>query len=133
MYPQFTYSKDWTEKEKYLLAKLAMAEAEGENTQTKTLIIMCVLNRVESKTFPNTIEEVIYQGNQFSPITDGRWDRVEPDEDCYETVKVVQEAQYDCSGGALYFEAHSDGNVEDSWHNRNLEYLYQSNHTRFYK
>ena len=129
-YPEFTYSKDWSEKESYLLARIAMAEAEGCNTQTKTLIIMCVLNRVWSDEFPDTIEEVIFQENQFSPIDNGRWDRVEPNEDCYEAVKVVMEAKYDYSGGATYFENCAD---EDNWHSRNLEFLYESEGIRFYK
>ena len=129
-YPEFTYSKDWSAKESYLLARIAMAEAEGCNTQTKTLIIMCVLNRVWSDEFPNTIEEVIFQENQFSPIDNGRWDRVEPNEDCYEAVKIVMEAKYDYSGGATYFESCSD---EDNWHSRNLEFLYESEGMRFYK
>ena len=34
-YPEFTYSKDWSAQESYLLARIAMAEAEGCNTQTK--------------------------------------------------------------------------------------------------
>lgn len=129
-YPEFTYSKDWSAKESYLLARIAMAEAEGCNTQTKTLIIMCVLNRVWSDEFPDTIEEVIFQENQFSPIDNGRWDRVEPNEDCYEAVKVVMEAKYDYSGGATYFENCAD---EDNWHSRNLEFLYESEGIRFYK
>ena len=129
-YPEFTYSKDWSAKESYLLAKIAMAEAEGCNTQTKTLIIMCVLNRVWSDEFPDTIEEVIFQENQFSPIDNGRWDRVEPNEDCYEAVKVVMEAKYDYSSGATYFENCVD---EDNWHSRNLEFLYESEGIRFYK
>lgn len=129
-YPEFTYSKDWSEEESYLLAKIAMAEAEGCNTQTKTLIIMCVLNRVWSDKFPDTIKEVIFQKNQFSPINNGRWDRVEPNEDCYEAVKVVMEAKYDYSGGATYFENCAD---EDNWHSRNLEFLYESEGIRFYK
>lgn len=129
-YPEFIYSKDWSAKESYLLARIAMAEAEGCNTQTKTLIIMCVLNRVWSDEFPDTIEEVIFQENQFSPIDNGRWDRVEPNEDCYEAVKVVMEAKYDYSGGATYFESCSD---EDNWHSRNLEFLYESEGIRFYK
>ena len=129
-YPEFTYSKDWSAKESYLLAKIAMAEAEGCNTQTKTLIIMCVLNRVWSDEFPDTIEEVIFQENQFSPIDNGRWDRVEPNEDCYEAVKVVMEAKYDYSGGATYFENCAD---EDNWHSRNLEFLYESQGIRSYK
>lgn len=129
-YPEFTYSKDWSAKESYLLARIAMAEAEGCNIQTKTLIIMCVLNRVWSDEFPDTIEEVIFQENQFSPIDNGRWDRVEPNEDCYEAVKVVMEAKYDYSGGATYFENCAD---EDNWHSRNLEFLYESEGIRFYK
>ena len=129
-YPEFTYSKDLSTKESYLLAKIAMAEAEGCNTQTKTLIIMCVLNRVWSDEFPDTIKEVIFQENQFSPIDNGRWDRVEPNEDCYEAVKVVMEAKYDYSGGATYFENCAD---EDNWHSRNLEFLYESEGIRFYK
>lgn len=129
-YPEFTYSKDWSAQESYLLARIAMAEAEGCNTQTKTLIIMCVLNRVWSDEFPDTIEEVIFQENQFSPINDGRWDRVEPNEDCYEAVKIVMEAKYDYSGGATYFESCVN---EDNWHSRNLEFLYESQGIRFYK
>lgn len=129
-YPEFTYSKDWSAEESYLLARIAMAEAEGCNTQTKTLIIMCVLNRVWSDEFPDTIEEVIFQENQFSPIDNGRWDRVEPNEDCYEAVKIVMEAKYDYSGGATYFENCAD---EDNWHSRNLEFLYESEGIRFYK
>ena len=129
-YPEFTYSKDWSTEESYLLARIAMAEAEGCNIQTKTLIIMCVLNRVWSDEFPDTIEEVIFQENQFSPIDNGRWDRVEPNEDCYEAVKVVMEAKYDYSGGATYFENCAD---EDNWHSRNLEFLYESEGIRFYK
>ena len=35
-YPEFTYSKDWSAEESYLLARIAMAEAEGCNIQTKT-------------------------------------------------------------------------------------------------
>ena len=129
-YPEFTYSKDWSAEESYLLARIAMAEAEGCNTQTKTLIIMCVLNRVQSDEFPDTIKEVIFQENQFSPIDNGRWDKVEPNEDCYEAVKIVMEAKYDYSGGATYFEDCSD---EDNWHSRNLEFLYESQGIRFYK
>lgn len=129
-YPEFIYSKDWSEEETYLLAKIAMAEAEGCNTQTKALIIMCVLNRVKSNEFPNTIKEVIFEKNQFSPIDNGRWDKVEPNKDCYEAVKAVAEAKYDYSDGATYFESCEN---ENNWHSRNLEFLYKSEGMRFYK
>lgn len=134
MYPEFSYSKDWDAEDSYLLAKIAMAEAEGENIQTKTLVILTVLNRVHSNVFPNTIKEVIFEKNgntyQFSPIGDGRWDKVKPNEECFEAVQVVMETQYDYSDGALYFETCAD---ENNWHSRNLQFLYQSENMRFYK
>lgn len=135
-YPRFSYSKDWDYEDSYLLAKIAMAEAEGENIQTKTLVILTVLNRVHSDGFPDTIYDVIFQYNpesdvyQFSPVMPGgRWWTTEPNEDCWEAVKVVMEAQYDYSGGALFFESCD----RDSWHSKNLTFLYQSGKMRFYK
>lgn len=135
-YPEFSYSKDWNYEDSYLLAKIAMAEAEGENIQTKTLVILTVLNRVHSDGFPDTIYDVIFQYNpesdvyQFSPVMPGgRWWTTEPNEDCWEAVKVVMEAQYDYSGGALFFESCD----YDSWHSKNLNFLYQSGKMRFYK
>ncbi len=135
-YPEFSYSKDWDYEDSYLLAKIAMAEAEGENIQTKTLVILTVLNRVHSDEFPDTIYDVIFQYNpesdvyQFSPVMPGgRWWTTEPNEGCLEAVKVVMEAQYDYSGGALFFESC----VYESWHSKNLTFLYQSGKMRFYK
>lgn len=130
MYPEFTYSKDWGADDAYLLAKIAMAEAEGESIQGKTLVILVVLNRVWSADFPNSIHDVISQENQFEPIVNGRWDKVEPDADCWEAVYIVETAQYDYSGGALYFES---VNSDSTWHSRNLEFLYQVGNHKFYK
>lgn len=135
MCPKFEYSKDWSTDDDYLLARIVMAEAEGCNMQTKTLVAMVVLNRVWSEQFPDTIHDVIFEqcGNgtyQFSPIGNGRWDSVEPNEDCYEAIEIVKQSVYDYSGGALYFENCTD---EDNWHSRNLEYLYESEGIRFYK
>ena len=92
-FPKFAYSKDWGAYDSYLLAKIAMAEAESCDTYTKTLVILVVLNRVWSDDFPNTIEDVIYQEvngvYQFTPIADGRWDSVEPDDDSWNAVQQV--------------------------------------------
>ena len=37
-------SKDWDTNDSYLLAKIAMAEAEGEDVEGKALVILVVLN-----------------------------------------------------------------------------------------
>ena len=129
-YPRFSYSKDLGAEDSYLLAKIAMAEAEGESIQGKTLVILVVLNRVHNADFPNTIQGVIFEENQFTPVINGRFDKVEPDADCWEAVQVVMEAQYDYSGGALYFESCDDA---DNWHSCNLDFLYQCGNHKFYK
>lgn len=129
-YPEFTYSKDWDATDAYLLAKIAMAEAEDESIQGKSLVILTVLNRVWNPDFPDTIHDVIFQPNQFEPIINGRWDSVEPDADCWEAVNLVQTAQYDYSDGALYFES---ADSDSTWHANNLTFLYQVGNQKFYK
>lgn len=126
-------SRDWGADDSYLLAKLAMAEAEGEDTEGKALVIMVVLNRVWSDGFPETIEEVIMEEHcgvhQFSVTQeDGRWWRVEPDADCYEAVEMVMTG-WDESQGALYFESRSDS----KWHQESLDFLFQHGRHFFYK
>lgn len=124
-----------SEEDKYLLAKIAMAEAEGESLEAKVMVIFVVLNRVESNEpyFPDTVEDVIFQklngAYQFTPVGDGRWDRVEPNTECWEAVDIVNSTENDISQGALYFEACSG----ESWHSRNLEFICQVDNTRFYK
>lgn len=122
-------SKDWDADDSYLLAKIAMAEAEGEDVEGKALVILVVLNRVWTDEFPGTIHDVIYQKHQFSPIANGRFDRVEPDDECYEALEMVMSG-WDESDGALYFESEKSA---DNWHSRHLEYLFTHGGHRFYK
>ena len=122
-------SRDWDAEDSYLLAKIAMAEAEGEDVEGKALVILVVLNRVWTDEFPGTIHDVIYQKSQFSPIANGRFDRVEPDEECYEALEMVMSG-WDESDGALYFESEKSA---DNWHSRHLEYLFTHGGHRFYK
>lgn len=122
-------SMDWDADEEYMLAKIAMAEAEDEGVKGKALVILVVLNRVWSDGFPDTIEEVIFEKGQFSPISNGRYDRVEPDEECYEALDLITVKNWDKSQGALYFE--SDG--ASNWHRNNLQFLFQYGNHYFYK
>lgn len=123
-----TGSRYWSEDEAYLLAKIAMAEAESEDTEGKALVILVVLNRVHSDEFPDTIEEVIFEDGQFAPVGNGRYDEVEPDEDCYKAIELV-ETGWDGSCGATYFESKS----KSTWHSRNLTFLFQHGKHYFYK
>lgn len=132
-----TYGQNWSEKDKEQLAKIAMAEAEGCDLKTKTLVILVILNRVQSKNFPDSISEVIFEksGNvyQFSPcMPNGRYYTTTPNSDCYEAVEMVanMDKESDYSQGALYFECCEN---PDNWHSKNLEYLYQRDGMRFYR
>ena len=84
-----------------LLATLLMAEAEGETELGKRLVIDTVLNRVDSRMFPNTIEDVVFQPMAFSSIWDERF------YDCYVTAENFEIAKQETEGrtneDVLYF------------------------------
>lgn len=91
-------SLDWDADDSYRLAKIAMAEAEGEDTQ-------------------------------FAAYENGRYDRVEPDADCYRALEMVQVEHWDESRGATYFERTTD---ETTWHNTTLKKLFTHGNHTFY-
>lgn len=131
-------SLDWGAEDSYLLAKIAMAEAEGEGVEGKAMVIMVVINRVWAEGFPDSIEDVIFDYSeekdiyQFSPVAPGgRWWTTEPDEECYEALRIIMVEKWDESEGALYFEATYNG--EDTWHSENLEYIKTVGNHNFYK
>ena len=124
------HSLDWGAEDDYLLAKLAMAEAEGESTEGKAMVILTVLNRVFDPVFPGTISDVIYAPRQFSPVWESDWQAVEPNEDCWKAVRMVKDG-WDESGGATYFEATYNG--ADTWHSRNLQFIKTVGGHNFYK
>lgn len=121
-------SMDFYVGDSYLLAKIAMAEAEGEDTEGKALVILTVLNRIGDDEFPDTVGEVIYQPGQFSSVSDGRFALSEPDADCWAALDLVMSDKWDGSCGATYFESKS-GSV---WHNENLTFLFQHGKHYFY-
>lgn len=123
------HSMDFDASDAYLLEKIAMAEAESEDTEGKALVMLVVLNRVWDARFPDTIEEVIMQDGAFTPVSNGRYDKVEPDADCMKAMELITVEHWDKSQGALYFEKASD---ESTWHTRNLEKLFTHGAHTFY-
>lgn len=115
------------EDEKCMLAKIAMAEAEGEDTQGKALVMSVVLNRVHSNKFPDNVYDIIHQKGQFSPVEDGRYYSSEPDADCMAALDLIING-WNESRGALYFESDSSS----TWHRRHLKFLFQHGKHMFY-
>lgn len=96
-----------TQNELDMLAQLVYAEAGNQDLTGKRLVVDVVINRVESENyFPNTIEEVIYQKNQFSCIESGLYDRCydKVSKECYDAV-ILEYTSLKMDDGVLYFSS----------------------------
>jgi N-acetylmuramoyl-L-alanine amidase len=84
-----------------LLARLVYAEGRGEPYQGQVAIAAVVLNRVESPEFPDSVPEVIFAKNAFSPVRNGHL----PKKTNAKARKAVWDAinGKDPSKGSLYF------------------------------
>ena len=122
--------KSWNNKDSDILLKIAMAEAEGEGTEGKALVMKVVLNRVASKDFPDSVEGFVFQSGQFEPVLDdGRYWNVEPDAECYKALYMVQCENWDDTEGALYFSRTGSS----PWMDNNTEYLFTLGNHSFYR
>lgn len=92
---------DVTNSETMLLARLVMAEANGEPYSGLVAVAEVVLNRVNSGQYPNSIEGVVYQSGQFSPVSDGSINNSPSDQ----AINAVNEAMAgtNYTGGSLFF------------------------------
>lgn len=73
----------YTDEELEIMARVISGEAQNESELVKYYVGGVVLNRVKSKYYPNTIEDVVFQKGQYQCTWDGNYDR-EPSDDCYE-------------------------------------------------
>lgn len=85
-----------------LLARLVRAEAQNESYQGKVAVAMVVLNRIDSGQFPGTIESVIYQPGQFSPVSNGAINRA-ADSESIRAVKEALTSDRGLIGDSLFF------------------------------
>ena len=56
---------NWNEAEAELLARTVWGEARGCGTEQQAAVVWCVLNRVDSERFPDSIAAVVTQPSQF--------------------------------------------------------------------
>ena len=119
------------------LLRIVEAEAGCEDEEGKLLVANVVLNRVNHKSFPDTVMEVILQKEngvtQFSPVANGRYYRVEVSE---ETISAVGRALTgeDISEGALYFAARKYADSDKmKWFDENLTFLFSHGGHEFFK
>ena len=121
-----------------LLEKIVHAEARGESEHGQRLVANVILNRHNSKNFPNGIHNIVFQNGvnskgdlvyQFSPIADGAYAKAIPSESVKNAVTKVLDG-WDESKSALYFRTVKG--VEGSWHEQALKrVLTHGNHVFF--
>lgn len=84
-----------------LLARAIYAEARGESFEGQVAVGAVIVNRMENPKFPNTIEKVLYQPNQFKCVENGRINQT-PNQNAYKAARRAIEGD-DPSQGALFF------------------------------
>lgn len=125
-----------TEDEFQVLCRIVEAEAGGEDVDGRVLVANVILNRVENEAFPDTVKDVVFQKNngtfQFSPLYDGRYQRVQVSK---ETEEAVQRALLgeDHSKGALYFVSRKAAAPEKmKWFDTHLTRLFEHGGHEFF-
>lgn len=126
----------------YLLAKIIHCELsyKGEEyLDDKTAVGIVILNRVLSDRFPNSVEEVIFQPRQFSPISDGRWYSNEPTELDYlaakqalDYKKVVGDNGQVINEAVFFMNPAGSSEANRNWFKRELTYLDKIGQHEFY-
>ena len=112
----------YTEDDLYWLSRIIEAEASGESQSGKIAVGNCVLNRVKSNEFPNTIYDVIFDtkyGVQYQPTANGMIYNT-PSENSLQAAKDALSG-YSVVGDAMYFCSTSV--APNSWAASNREYL----------
>ena len=84
-----------------LLARAIYAEARGESFEGQVAVGAVIVNRMESPEFPNTIEGVLYQPNQFKCVENGNINQT-PNQNAYTAARRAIDGE-DPSQEALFF------------------------------
>lgn len=90
-----------------LLARLIMAEAQGESYDAKVAVGAVVMNRVKSGSFPNSISGVIYQKingyYQFTPVVNG-WINKPANSESINAAKAALSGTDPTKGALFYYD-----------------------------
>ena len=125
-------SSFYREDEVYWLSRIISAESSGEPLLGQIAVGNVVLNRRNSRDYPNTIYGVIFDrkyGVQFSPILNGTIYST-PTYNSVLAAKICLEG-YDISSGALFF---LEPNIStSSWIPKNRQYVFSIGRHDFYK
>ena len=103
----------------YWLSRIIHTESGNQPLDGKLAVGTVIMNRVESPLFPDTIYDVIFAPNQFSPVRTGAIHR-EPNAESVIAAKLVLEG-IRVGGDSLYFI--NPTTSPNSWAQRNRTYV----------
>ena len=73
--PSQAAEKNYTNKELKMMSAIIFCEAGNQSQAGMEAVGIVVMNRKKSKSFPNSIEGVLKQRGQFTPVRTGKWKR----------------------------------------------------------
>ncbi len=92
-----------TKKELDLLERIVMAEAGAEPYQGMIAVVNVIMNRVAHKSYPNSINGVVFQKGQFTPAGNGKIWRVKPSKTVKNAVREALDGKRVVEKDVLFF------------------------------
>lgn len=65
--------KNYTNRELKMMSAIIFCEAGNQSRAGKMAVGIVVMNRKNSNDFPNSVERVLRQSGQFTPVRTGKW------------------------------------------------------------
>ena len=120
--------EDRENKEIDMLARIIYSEAGNQSDLGQRYVACVVLNRVDSSKFPNTIEGVLSQPNQFEGYKNKNYNRADIPERCYTNARLVYiDGLRELPANVMYFK---EASCKTNW---NLTFYQQvDSHLFFY-
>lgn len=118
--------RTYDEDDLYWLSHIIYAEAGDQPYNGMVAVGNVILNRVASPEFPNTIYDVIFQRNQFSPVSNGTL-YLEPSDAAVQAAKDALDGEIAVER-ALFFNMAGIS----SWASRNREFITRIGDHNFY-
>lgn len=119
----------YDQEDLFWLSRIIYAESGNQPLEGQMAVGNVVMNRVASPIYPNTVEGVLAQKNQFSTYKSGALADRTPNESSIIAAKLVLDGgEVEETKGALYFDSNAN-----SWAARNKECVAVIGNHKFYR
>lgn len=100
--PEYVEKEPVIDEETYLLAQIINAEAGNQPYKGKIAVGNVIMNRIDHPKFPDTVEDVVYQRGQFSPVSNGTINN-KPSDEAIQAAKDVMDGKRVVNENVLFF------------------------------